>query len=79
MKGLGYLLSRETTEGMRTGGELSLPSSYYLDESDPDILLLRRQDGAIVAAFSAWGATKEGIVKTAEEDRRGLAENSTLT
>lgn len=58
---------------------MSLPSSYYLDESDPDILLLRRQDGAIVAAFSAWGATKEGIVKTAEEDRRGLAENSTLT
>jgi hypothetical protein len=79
MKGLGYLLSRETTEGMSTGEELSLPSSYYLDESDPDILLLRRQDGAIVAAFSAWGATKEGIVKTAEEDRRGLAENSTLT
>jgi hypothetical protein len=26
---------------------------YYLDESDPDILVLRRQDGAFVAAFSA--------------------------
>ena len=73
------MLSRETTEGMRTGEELSLPSSYFLDESDPDILLLRRQDGAIVAAFSAWGATKEGIVKAAEEDYRGLAQNSSPT
>jgi hypothetical protein len=32
---------------------------YYLDETDPDILILRRQDGAFVAAFSARGATKE--------------------
>ena len=31
---------------------------YYLDESDPDILLLRRQDGAFVAAFSTRGATR---------------------
>ena len=28
---------------------------YYIDESDPDILLLRRQDGSFVAAFSAQG------------------------
>ena len=28
---------------------------YYLDESDPDIVILRRQDGAFVAAFSARG------------------------
>ena len=28
---------------------------YYLDESDPDIVVLRRQDGAFVAAFSAQG------------------------
>lgn len=41
---------------------------YYLDESDPDIVILRRQDGAFVAAFSAWGATKEGIREAAEED-----------
>ena len=26
---------------------------YYLDESDPDIVVLRRQDGSFVAAFSA--------------------------
>ena len=41
---------------------------YYLDESDPDILLLRRQDGSFVAAFSAQGATREGIVEAARED-----------
>jgi hypothetical protein len=36
---------------------------YHLDESDPDIVLLRRQDDAFVAAFSARGAlhTREGI------------------
>ena len=31
---------------------------YYLDESDSDILILRRQDGSFVAAFSASGATR---------------------
>jgi hypothetical protein len=41
---------------------------YYLDESDPDIVILRRQDGAFVAPFSAWGATKEGILEAAKED-----------
>ena len=30
---------------------------YYIDESDPDIVLLRRQDGAFAAAFSARGVT----------------------
>ena len=41
---------------------------YYLDESDPDILVLRRQDGSFVAAFSARGGTREGIVEAAKED-----------
>jgi hypothetical protein len=41
---------------------------YYLDNSDPDIVILRRQDGAFVAAFSARGATREGIVEAAKED-----------
>ena len=27
--------------------------NYYLDESDPDVVLLRRQDDSFVAAFSA--------------------------
>ncbi len=46
--------------------------NYYLDESDPDIVMLRRQDGSFVAAFSAEGATKEGIVEAAKEDYRTL-------
>jgi hypothetical protein len=41
---------------------------YYLDESDPDIVVLRRQDGTFAAAFSAQGATREGIVEAAKED-----------
>jgi hypothetical protein len=49
-------------------GELLLKFDYYLDESDPDVLILRRQDGTFVAAFSAQGATREGIVEAAKED-----------
>jgi hypothetical protein len=45
---------------------------YYLDESDPDVLVLRRQDGTFVAAFSAQGATREGISEAAREDYRRL-------
>ena len=45
---------------------------YYLDESDPDIVVLRRQDGAFVAAFSARGVTTEGIAEAAKEDYRKL-------
>jgi len=46
---------------------------YYLDESDPDVVVLRRQDGTFVAAFSALGATREGIIEAAGEDYRRLA------
>lgn len=45
---------------------------YYLDESNPDIVILRRQDGSFAAAFSAQGVTKEGIIKAAEEDYQAL-------
>ena len=50
---------------------------YYIDESDPDIVLLRRQDGSFVAAFSARGATREGIVEAAMEDYLRLMEANT--
>ena len=46
--------------------------SYYLDESDPDILILCRQDGSFVAAFSAQGANRESIVEAAKEEYRAL-------
>jgi hypothetical protein len=58
--------------------DFGLPRHYYVDESDPDILVLRRQDGSFVAAFSAQAATKESIVEAAQEDyqtlRRQLAD-----
>jgi hypothetical protein len=41
---------------------------YHLDESDPDVVVLRRQDGAFVAAFSARAAKREAIVEAAKED-----------
>ena len=51
--------------------ELRFPTfDYYLDKSDPDVVILRRQDGSFVAAFSARGATKEGILEAAQEDPR---------
>ncbi len=53
--------------------EHKLPAwNYYLDESDTDILVLRRQDGTFVAAFSAQGATKKGIREAAMEDYRAI-------
>ena len=53
--------------------EPKLPKfDYYLDESDPDVVVLRRQDGAFVAAFSGRGATREGIAQAAKEDYRQL-------
>jgi hypothetical protein len=64
----------------RLGGESVedeslFPKIYYsLDESDPDILVLRRQEGSFVAAFSARGATREGIEEAAKEDYRKVIE-----
>ena len=52
--------------------EPKVPPAYYIDESDPDILMLRRQDGTFVAAFSSQGATREGIVEAAMEDYKTL-------
>jgi hypothetical protein len=55
--------------------ERKLPAfNYYVDESDSDIVVLRRQDDAFVAAFSAQGAAKEGILEAAKEDYRALIE-----
>jgi hypothetical protein len=65
--GLGA--ERESMEG-----KMFAKFDYYLDESDPDIVILRRQDGSFVAPFSARGATREGIVEAAKEDYRELIE-----
>ena len=56
-------------EGMTPDkNDATLPPGYLLDESDPDIVTLRRKDGTFVAAFSAQGPTKEGIRDAAMED-----------
>ena len=56
-----------------TTPEILFPKfSYYLDESDPDIVILRGQDDSFVAAFSARGVTKEGLIEAAKEAYRGL-------
>src|SRR5215210_5905536 len=61
----------------RVGMKEKLPKfNYYIDESDPDIVVLRRQDGSFVAAFSARGATREGVVEAAREDYGKLIEAS---
>jgi hypothetical protein len=55
--------------------EKELPKfDYHLDESDPEVVVLRRQDGAFVAAFSAQGATRDDILEAAKEDYRRLLE-----
>ena len=60
---------------MRDGFESKLAAyGCYLDESDPDIVVLRRHDGSSVAAFSAMGATEEGIVEAAKEDYRAFTQ-----
>jgi len=48
--------------------EDKLISSYYVDVGDPDVLALRREDGSLVAAFSAQGATHAEIWSTARQD-----------
>jgi len=49
-----------------------LPRYYFIDESDPDVVVLRRRDSSFVAVFSAMGATRESIVEAAREDYRRL-------
>jgi hypothetical protein len=67
------LADRQRGGRKESGEETLFPKfDYYLDESDPDILVLRRQDGTFVAAFSASGVTREGIMEAAKEDYQTL-------
>jgi hypothetical protein len=47
---------------------------YYIDQQDQGVVILRRQDGTFVAAFSARGAATEGLLEAAKEDHRRLIE-----
>ena len=39
--------------------------------SEPEMIVLRRDDGSVVARFSMLGATLENIERAAEEDNKG--------
>jgi hypothetical protein len=62
--------AQQEQRGVSTEDLLFLSLEYHFDESGPDVVILRRQEGAFVAAFSARGVTREGIVEAAEEDYR---------
>ena len=49
------------------GWEEDLPPGYTLRE-DPDLLVLLRPDGSVVAAFSAGGADPMEVIAAAWED-----------
>lgn len=53
-----------------------LLGSYRLDETDADVLVLRREDASFVAAFSALGCN-EGAIRCAVEADRAQAERRT--
>jgi hypothetical protein len=54
-----------------TEGRSLLGNGYRLDLiSVPGATLLRREDGAEVARFSVWDATRQAIEQAAQEDRR---------
>ncbi len=52
-------------------GPLRLPPAYSLDESDPDVVALRRPDSTTAAVFSALAATPQAIEEAAREDLEG--------
>lgn len=65
------LLVAEDPEGYHL-----VPEGYVLDRSDPDVLILNREDGTFVAVFSASGVTVQGILSAVNEDRERMAEKS---
>jgi hypothetical protein len=56
--------------GTGASREVGLPQGYRVDRSDPDVLVLRCSHGAVVARFSAWGATAESIEREARTHYR---------
>jgi hypothetical protein len=54
---------------------LHLPPGYELNYG-ADVLLLLRDDGSVVAAFSAMGTTPSEVARTAEEDYGASGDSS---
>jgi hypothetical protein len=61
-------IQRSAAERVRADERFAVrvPPGYFLDCSDPDIFVLLCQDGSFVAAFSARGVTREGIIEALE-------------
>jgi hypothetical protein len=61
-------IQRSAAERVRADERFAVrvPPGYFLDCSDPDILVLCRRDGSFLAAFSARGVTREGITEALE-------------
>jgi hypothetical protein len=53
-----------------------LPSGYVLDILDPEVVILRREDGSMVGPFSTAGATPVSIRHAADRDMDGLHTSS---
>ena len=67
MKGFRDTSSRGTAQPEE---EASLPPGYLLDHSDPEVLVLRSPEGAIVARFSARGYVAESVEREAWADHK---------
>ncbi len=50
----------------------ALPTGYRL-EYDPDVLLIRRDDGSAVAVFSARGVDRNALARAAGDDQLRLS------
>jgi len=56
-------------------GTLLLPPGYTV-EYGADVLLVRREGGSVVAAFSAGGTTSSEVERTAWNDHRQSSRNT---
>jgi hypothetical protein len=56
-------------------GLMTLPPGYRL-EYDAEVLLLCRNDGSTVAAFSARGVAPSNVLRAAEDDYRMNSKHS---
>jgi len=46
-----------------------VPKGYYMDESNPELLVLRRKDGLRLAWFPPERATRIAVLQTVVKDR----------
>ena len=46
-----------------------VPKGYYMDESEPELLVLRRNDGLRLAWFPPERATRIAVLETVLKDR----------